>query len=117
MTDNLEEDREAPATTTDQPPPTGWRAALIPTAEPDNIGDDAEAHEDDSAEAADPGSDGDADGADEDAAARPAIVPEDANGYVLPEIEGHQWSEADAPVLESFFSHAHATGMPQESVN
>lgn len=119
MTDNQPADREAPASpTTDQAPATGWRSALMPSTKPDDASGDAEALEtsDDGSEGADSDGDGE-DGSEEKTAARQPAIPEDPNGYVLPEIEGHQWSEADAPILESFFARAHAASMPQEAVN
>ena len=119
MDDNRPAEGEAPT----PEPTTGWRAALVPTVQPADADDGSEALDksDDVAEAAEVAeSDGDEtgeDGSEEKAAVRQPAIPESPDGYDLPEIEGHKWSEADAPVLESFLTKAHATGLHQEAVN
>lgn len=40
-------------------------------------------------------------------------IPEEASGYKIPEIKGHEWSDADKPVIASYFELAHAKGLPQ----
>lgn len=43
--------------------------------------------------------------------------PESPDGYSLPEIDGHEWGDADHEAFKEFFQHAHAGGLSQEGVN
>lgn len=60
------------------------------------------------------------DGADEKAMAewrKEQGVPDNPNAYKVPEIEGHQWTDADKPVLGQFFEYAHKSGLPQSAAD
>lgn len=44
-------------------------------------------------------------------------LPEEPNGYELPEVSGHEWTDADKPTLEKFLGVAHTANLNQEQVN
>lgn len=46
-----------------------------------------------------------------------SFVPEAPDGYELPQVEGVEWGDRDAPVLQSLFSAVHATGMNQAQID
>ncbi len=44
-------------------------------------------------------------------------IPDKADDYTIPDIDGHQWTEADHPVLKSLFDDMHAGAVPQQTVD
>lgn len=44
-------------------------------------------------------------------------IPAEAKDYDIPKIAGHQWTEADTPVLNSFKEVAHKMMLPQSAMN
>lgn len=48
---------------------------------------------------------------------RPDGVPETADDYAIPEIEGHTWDDTQKADIGEFFEAAHAAGMSQQQVD
>jgi hypothetical protein len=44
-------------------------------------------------------------------------VPKDPSEYKLPEIKGHEWTEADKPIVDSFLGALHSADVPQPVVD
>jgi hypothetical protein len=60
-----------------------------------------------------------ADGTDDDKAAwrKERGLPDAAEGYVVPEIKGHQWTEEDKPAMQALFNRLHGVNAPQAVVD
>lgn len=43
-------------------------------------------------------------------------IPKDAKEYDIPKVAGHEWTEADTPVLDSFKDAAHKLNLPKGAV-
>ena len=44
-------------------------------------------------------------------------VPEKADGYDLPKLEGHEWTDADKPMLDLFLGKMHSENASQTQIN
>lgn len=44
-------------------------------------------------------------------------IPAEAKAYDIPKVAGHQWTDADTPVLDSFKEIAHKAQLPQGAMN
>lgn len=44
-------------------------------------------------------------------------IPDNPDGYGLPEIKGHEWSDADKPIVGDFLKDLHAAGTPKAIAN
>jgi hypothetical protein len=44
-------------------------------------------------------------------------IPEKAEAYDIPKVAGHQWTEADKPVVDKFKAVFHKANVPQSAVN
>lgn len=44
-------------------------------------------------------------------------IPDKPDGYAMPEIKGHEWSDADKPIIGEFLADLHAANTPQSQVN
>jgi hypothetical protein len=40
-------------------------------------------------------------------------IPDSPEGYAIPQIKGHEWSDADKPIVSEFLKDLHAAGTPQ----
>jgi hypothetical protein len=128
-------DVTTPEAGTDAPAETGWRSKLgaieqeiaaeknideTPGVDADDAGDDddvdaAQAAADESLDEFDDEDAGEVDQAAADDAEDAKLErPESPNDYTLPQIEGHEWSKADEPNLDSFLGVAHESGLSND---
>jgi hypothetical protein len=103
------------------PPAPGKAAPVDPPDEYDEGQDDAGAEDDDDGPVDLLGGDDDEDGGEAPKAvgkpdASLSVVPKDAAGYAIPEIDGLKLTDADKPALQGFIEHAAKVGGNQATI-